>query len=136
MPFGPDSADDYEGTRIAPRAAIRSTGAWQIRMDDGREIPITGLILIGRNPVARAGEDVTELVKAGTDGRMVSKTHLAVGIDQRGVFVMDRGSTNGTAIANSSGGYEPCAAEDRVRVRDGQIVSFGDHTLVVRRAQS
>lgn len=105
-------------------------------MDDGREFPVTGLILIGRNPVAREGEESAELVKAGTEGRMVSKTHLAVGIDQRGVYVMDRGSTNGTAIATSTGGYEPCAAEDKVRVRDGQVVSFGDHTLVVRRAQA
>lgn len=120
--------EDYEGTHLA-----RPTGGWCIRMDDGREFAVTGTILIGRNPSPKANEVVAELVSSGADGRMVSKTHVAVGIDQRGVFVMDRGSTNGTAIATASGGFEPCAAGDRVRVRDGQIVSFGDHTLVVRR---
>jgi pSer/pThr/pTyr-binding forkhead associated (FHA) protein len=125
--------DDVSQTHLATRSIARVAGGWAIRLEDGREFPVTGLMLIGRNPVARPGEDVTELVSAGTQGRMVSKTHLAIGLDQRGVFIMDRGSTNGTAIAISNGSFEPCAPGDRVRVRDGQVVSFGDQTLVVRR---
>lgn len=124
--------DDLAHTHVA-RPAARAVGSWAIRLDDGREVTLDGTVLIGRNPVPRSGETVTERVSIGADGRMVSKTHLSVGVDQRGVFVMDRGSTNGTAIASSDGAYEPCAAGDRVRVRDGQVVSFGDHSFVVHR---
>ena len=56
-----------------------------------------------------------------------------IGIDHRGLYVTDRNSTNGTAIANADGAYEPCAPGDPVRVREGQVVSFGDHYFEVRR---
>lgn len=128
-----DPVDDGSANTHVTRAVTRTAGTWAVRLDDGRQIAVEGTVLIGRNPVPRAGEEIGELVSIGADGRMVSKTHLSVSVDQRGVYIMDRGSTNGTAIAASEGAYEPCAAGDRVRVRDGQVVSFGDHTLVVHR---
>jgi uncharacterized RDD family membrane protein YckC len=131
----PAAPVDDDGRTHLARPVVRTAGAWALRLDDGREIVLSGTVLIGRNPVARGGEDVSDLISVGADGRMVSKTHLAVGVDQRGVYVVDRGSTNGTAIATSGGIFEPCAAGDRVRVRDGQVISFGDHSLVVHRTQ-
>lgn len=130
---GVRGADDG-GTRIARRNESAAPTSWIIRLDDGREVPVGALVLIGRNPQPLAGEQGARLVRAGENGRMVSKTHLAIGQDERGLFVMDRGSTNGTAVANPAGDYEPCAAGDPVRLREGQVVSFGEHTLTVRRA--
>ena len=130
-------ADDYEGTHLASaRAEGLQRGpaeGWQVRLDDGRLIDVDGMVLIGRNPAARPDETVSQLISAGADSRMVSKTHLLVGTDHRGIFVTDRGSTNGTAIANANGQFEPCAPGDRVRVREGQVVSFGDRYLEIRR---
>lgn len=114
---------------VAPRSA---TDGWQLRLDDGRTVSVRGLVLIGRNPQARPDEQA-DLVQTGIENRMVSKTHLAVGIDDAGLYVMDRGSTNGTAIANSDGEFEPCAPGDVVHVGEGQIVYFGDRHLEVRR---
>ena len=74
------------------------------------------------------------MVSVSDTSRTVSKTHIAVGVDARGIYVMDRGSTNGSAIATSSGAFEPCAAGDLVRVREGQVVSFGEQRFEVRRA--
>jgi uncharacterized RDD family membrane protein YckC len=129
--------DDLTRTHLAPVGKTpgpprKATDGWQLRLDDGRTVPVHGLVLIGRSPQPQPDEHA-ELVQAGVESRMVSKTHLAIGLDHRGLYVMDRGSTNGTAIANSGGQFEPCAAGDPVRVREGQIVSFGDRYLEVRR---
>ena len=131
--------DDVTRTHLAPVGKVpgplrKATDGWQLRLDDGRTVSVQGLVLIGRNPRPQADEQA-QLVQAGVESRMVSKTHLAVGLDHRGLYVMDRGSTNGTAIANSGGQFEPCAPGDPVRVREGQIVSFGDRYLEVRREQ-
>ena len=139
-PVRPSQSDDFGGTHLAaPPAAAPERGTdagWQVRLDDGRVIEIDGVVLIGRNPAARPDETVTQLIRAGADSRMVSKTHLALGVDGRGLYVTDRGSTNGTAIANSNGQFEPCAAGEQVRLREGQVVSFGDRYLEVRRTRS
>ena len=129
--------DEMARTHLAPvgQAPVpprKATDGWELRLDDGRTVPVRGLVLIGRNPQPQPDEHA-ELVQAGVESRMVSKTHLAIGLDHRGLYVMDRGSTNGTAIANSGGQFEPCAPGDPVRVREGQIVSFGDRYLEVRR---
>lgn len=135
-PVVPDD-DDMTRTHLAPvgkapAAPRKATEGWQLRLDDGRMITVDGLVLIGRSPQPQ-GSEQAQLVSAGVESRMVSKTHLAVGLDHRGLYVMDRGSTNGTAIANAGGQFEPCAPGDPVRVREGQIVSFGDRYLEVRR---
>jgi len=106
---------------------------WVVKLDDGRQISVAGLVLLGRDPSPRPGEQAAELVAVTDNTRTVSKTHIAVGVDTKGVFVMDRGSTNGSAIAMPTGKYEPCAPGELVRVREGQIISFGDHRMEIRR---
>jgi uncharacterized RDD family membrane protein YckC len=106
---------------------------WIAALDDGREIDISGVILLGRNPQPRPGEDDAELIKVADETRTVSKTHLALGVDANGMYVMDRGSTNGSTVTNSSGISKPCPAGDVVSVTEGNIVSFGDHWLEIRR---
>ncbi len=108
---------------------------WWIHLDDGRRVLVRGLVLLGRSPEPRAGEEA-EVVHVGVGGRLVSKTHLSVGVDAEGLYVVDRGSTNGTAVVAADGSYEPCPPGEPVHVSDGQIVSFGDRHLAVRRARS
>lgn len=103
-------------------------------MYDGRSIDLNGLVLIGRDPVPQPGEDPVLVATGGTSKR-ISKTHLAIGVDARGPYVVDRGSTNGTAIASVGGSLVPCAAGEQVRVSEGQMVSFGDLHLEIRRSQ-
>lgn len=132
----PDESDfPDDGTRIIPRAGMRAPDeGWKIALEDGRTIDVTGLVLIGRNPQPREGEEDAELIAVGEAARTVSKTHLAVDIDSRGIYVTDRGSTNGSAIANANGEFEPCQPGEIVRVREGQVVTFGEHRLEVQRS--
>ena len=105
---------------------------WVAVLDDGREIEISGLVLLGRNPQARPGEEDAELIKVADETRTVSKTHLALGVDASGLYVMDRGSTNGTTLTRVATGSRPCPAGDVVPAAEG-IVSFGDHWLRIER---
>lgn len=134
---GPPPDDEgAESTRLVQRAGPqrRPDQGWTIVLGDGRQVPVESLVLIGRNPQPRAGEEGAEMVSVSDTSRTVSKTHIAVGVDSRGIYVMDRGSTNGSAIATSSGAFEPCVAGELVRVREGQVVSFGEQRFEVRRA--
>ncbi len=106
---------------------------WMVGLDDGRELPIIGVVLLGRNPQGRPGEEV-ELVKVADPTRTVSKTHLAIGVDAYGIYVMDRGSTNGSSVTSAGGVSTPCPPGDVIGVSEGNVVSFGDHWLEIRRA--
>lgn len=117
----------------APSEARPMDQGWVAALDEGREIDISGLVLLGRNPQPRPGEEEAELIKVADETRTVSKSHLGLGADANGMWVMDRGSTNGSTVTNSSGVSRPCPPGTVVQVAEGNIVSFGDHWLEVRR---
>ena len=106
---------------------------WKVILDDGRDIEVQGLVLLGRNPQPRAGEEDAQLIKVTDETRTVSKTHLALGVDGNGMYVMDRGSTNGSTVTTQDGETERCPPGDLVAVHPGAVVSFGDHWFEVRR---
>ena len=106
---------------------------WSILLDDGRRITLEGLVLLGRNPQPKAGEEDAQLIKIADESRTVSKSHLAVGVDAGGVYVVDRGSTNGSTVSTTNGMSARCRAGEMVRVGDGAIVSIGDHWIEITR---
>jgi len=106
---------------------------WSILLDDGRRIAVEGLVLLGRNPQAKAGEEDAQLIKIADETRTVSKSHLAVGVDAGGIYIVDRGSTNGSTVSTTNGLSSRCRAGEMVRVGDGAIVSIGDHWLEITR---
>ncbi|HET9873691.1 MAG TPA: FHA domain-containing protein [Propionibacteriaceae bacterium] len=107
---------------------------WIAVLDDGRQIEVEGVVLLGRNPRGRPGEDDAQLIKIADATRTVSKTHLALGADAHGMYVMDRGSTNGSTVTSAGGVCTPCPPGDIIEVQEGNIVSIGDHWLEIRRA--
>jgi uncharacterized RDD family membrane protein YckC len=121
---------EYPGTATTARPQHEG---WVAGLDDGRDLEVAGLILLGRNPQGRPGEDDAELIKIVDETRTVSKTHLAIGVDQSGMFVMDRGSTNGSSVTSAGGVSTPCPPGDVIHVAEGNIVSFGDHWLEIKR---
>ena len=106
---------------------------WSILLDDGRRIAVEGLVLLGRNPQPKAGEEDAQLIKIADETRTVSKSHLAVGVDAGGIYIVDRGSTNGSTVSTTNGLSSRCRAGEMVRVGDGAIVSIGDHWLEITR---
>jgi uncharacterized RDD family membrane protein YckC len=126
------SANEFEDqTAVAPRSPY--VQEWSILLDDGRRIALDGLVLLGRNPQPKAGEEDAQLIKIADETRTVSKSHLAVGVDAGGVYVIDRGSTNGSTVSTTNGMSTRCKAGEMVRVGEGAIVSIGDHWLEITR---
>ena len=101
-------------------------------LDDGRELVVSGLVLIGRNPQPRPGEEAAELVKLSDDSRTVSNSHLSLDVDEHGLFVVDRESTNGSTFTTAAGEAFRCVPGQATYVDDGSVVSIGDHRLTVR----
>ncbi|RBO72046.1 hypothetical protein DSP71_13175 [Microbacterium sp. H6] len=99
-------------------------------LDTGQRIEVRGTTLFGRSPSAAAGEGEALLVPVVDDTRSVSKTHIAVMPARRGVFVVDRASTNGSAIVR--GGSETALpAGHPAELQIGDTVRFGDRSLLV-----
>jgi FHA domain len=102
-----------------------------LSFDNGRTVTVWQVVLIGRAPLARADEDYV-MPYAIEDGTMtVSKTHLAVGVDDFGPWIEDRHSSNGVSTVSSHGVHEQIPVGQLVRVQRGQRVQFGDRWMVV-----
>jgi hypothetical protein len=119
--------------REQPAAPAAAPSTWVAVLDDGREVPVRGLVVLGRNPQSRPGEEAAELVKVADETRTVSKSHLALNVDAVGLLVADRSSTNGSTVTTPDGATTACVPEQAVRVSEGSVVSMGDHWLTVRR---
>ena len=109
---------------VDPRAA-------EIELGDGQHITIARTALVGRNPASDA--DV-QLVRVVDPARSVSKTHLQIGVEPGGVWIADRGSTNGTVVTLPDGAQVVCRVDQQVRLRVGSTVTFGDCSLRLIRA--
>lgn len=104
---------------------------WVATLDDGREIEIVGVVLVGRNPQPRAEDEAPTLVKVPDPTRKVSKSHLALDVDGEGAYLLDCGSVNGSRVTDDDGRFVSCPAGEVVRLQDGTRVAFGDRTLTI-----
>jgi hypothetical protein len=126
-PAGP--RHDLLAAPVAPAAVDRSVA--EIELGDGRHVTIARTALVGRNP---ASDSDVQLVRVVDPARSVSKTHLQIGVEPSGVWVADRGSTNGTVVTLPDGAQVVCRVDQQVRLRVGSTVSFGDCSLRLVRA--
>jgi predicted component of type VI protein secretion system len=94
-------------------------------------VTVISTLLLGRGPTPRAGETPGVLLSVADPHRSVSKTHLAIGVDGGGAWVVDRSSTNGTVVTLPDGARILCVPERRVRLVPGASVAFGDAALTL-----
>lgn len=123
------SATSSDAAPAPPAAEPQpAPGGPRVRLSDGRELA-PGTTLVGRAPQPRPDEHADALL-AVTDER-VSKTHLTVRVEPGRVVVVDRGSTNGTAVHGPDGGSRPLPPGEPYELTDGQVVVLGATTLIV-----
>ncbi|MDR2895267.1 MAG: FHA domain-containing protein [Propionibacteriaceae bacterium] len=99
----------------------------ELLFDTGAKVLVTGLTLIGRAPSGGGAA----LVALDDPDMSVSKTHLECGLDQGGFWVMDRGSTNGTALWRG-GQHVVLAPRVSTRVLPGDRLALGQRRAEVR----
>lgn len=126
---------DLEHTRLrgdAPGPRDQGgTGVLRLVFDTGQRVVVEGDGLVGRDP-SDAG--ATHVVAVDDPQRSVSKVHLAFGPADGGrLWVVDRGSTNGTFLVGPDGRGAALAAGARAVVEAGWTIRFGQRTARVER---
>jgi len=106
----------------------------ELELPDGSAVRVTGRALLGRDPaVPPSSTGPAPLLVAVPDpGRSVSKTHAEVGVDGAGLWLVDRGSTNGTTVEVPGAAPLTAAPGQQVRVPAGATVRLGDAAVLVR----
>ncbi|QAY69950.1 RDD family protein [Xylanimonas protaetiae] len=122
-----DDDDDVDGeTRMAPARAR----VLVLELATGERYAVTGRTLLGRNPQAPTGEP-WDVLTVPDPTRSVSKTHAELHPDPGGLWVVDRGSTNGTVVSVPGRSPQVAAPGARVRVTAGATLHVGDARIVV-----
>lgn len=127
---------ELEHTRLRPSAAaprVVAPVALRLSFDTGERVDVTGDGLVGRSPAAEEG--VAHLVPVDDPARSISKTHLAFGPDGAGdrLWVVDRGSTNGTVLVAPDGQSSALPPGRRATVAVGWTIRFGQRSALVER---
>jgi uncharacterized RDD family membrane protein YckC len=118
--------DDFESTRLSGSGPVSvPAGVVVFRLDSGEVVPITRHGALGRDPVAPGGDGSDLLIALHGDTLSVSKTHLEFGLEAGGVWVCDRGSTNGSALVRADGAELALDPGERIRVEPGDRVRVG-----------
>ncbi len=108
-------------------------GRWRVSFDSGESFVVEGLVLVGRRPEPRTGEGADQLVALRSDDMSLSKTHAQLQVVADGVLVvMDRGSTNGSALLRQ-GVARDLPAGRPTTLLEGDHVRFGDRMMSVAR---
>jgi uncharacterized RDD family membrane protein YckC len=142
QPAAPGVVDQSSPERTAVRDpelaraagdAVLVAPSWRLSFDTGERVVVDTLVLIGRRPEARPGEQGARLVALPSADMSVSKTHAQVVVAPDGALVVtDRGSTNGSVLRRQ-GVAKPLTAGRPATLLDGDVVALGDRTVTVVR---
>ena len=104
---------------------------WQLHLPDGSVVPLSGTVLLGRNPGADARFPGAQLIPVPDPSKSMSKTHAALELTDDGLWVHDLDSTNGVWAVEAGTASDPDGDVTEVRpglrtqVRPGWTVELG-----------
>ena len=134
-PAAPEPAAPVPATPAPPASpaapAPDATSLFALRFDSGESIPISGPVLLGRNPDATAHPGASAIALAD-DSMSLSKTHMLVRPVDGGLEIVDCRSTNGSGVIRG-GAEQPVAAGTPTIATDGDMIRLGDRVAAVVR---
>ncbi|WP_168800521.1 FHA domain-containing protein [Cellulomonas telluris] len=142
LPVVPDDLVELEHTRVRDLAQLRRRATTlALQFDTGPRVRVVGRGLAGRGPRAEDGADILHVVAVDDPSRSVSRVHLEFGPEPpehpdgpAGVWVMDRGSTNGSVVVAPGGEAHVLPPGTRAVVRAGWTVRIGQRLVQVEDA--
>lgn len=124
---------DADAATREPLHQPRPRRTWRVTVDSGESVLVTGVVLVGRNPEPRAGEQVAHLVPLTSSDMSISKTHVQFHVAPDGALVVtDRGSTNGSVLVRQGMSRELSPGRPATLL-DGDRVGVGDREILVVR---
>jgi hypothetical protein len=125
---------DVEHTRISRRAAAPGTPpapVLHLEFDTQRSIDAGPRVVIGRNPEPVDGREALTVV---TPGRMLSRIHATIDVDDAGcIVVTDLDSANGIELQSVP--PQRLTPGEPTVIPDGATILLGDVHCVIARAQ-
>jgi len=118
-------------TSVPARAPAPLGTEFLMIFDDGTRLQPGALGLIGRDPAASPGEQVSQFVPLDDPSMRISKTHAAFGVDASGFWIVDRASRNGTTVALIGDAARPLTPGVRTQVAPGARVTLGGRSFLV-----
>lgn len=115
-----------------PVVAVADPSAPFLVFEDGSTVIVPSYGLIGRMPEAPPGRPADVLLTLEDPQLLLSKTHLAFGAEDGTVWLLDQGSSNGTALVGADGTDTPLSAGVRVAATHGTVVRIGSRMFQVR----
>jgi uncharacterized RDD family membrane protein YckC len=113
----------------ASRPAARQL--WGVDFDSGERVVVDTLVLLGRRPEPRTGEQGARLVVLPTADLSVADTHAHVVVAADGALVVtDRDSASGSTLVRQ-GLRKPLAPGRPTTLLAGDVVILGDRTMTV-----
>jgi len=132
MPEAPAPAQESAEAPASAPGEASPPPTLVLRLDTGESIPVSGPILLGRNPDA-VGHPGARPIRVADGSRTLSKTHMLVRPVAGGLEVVDCASTNGSGLIRA-GIEQGLTAGVPVRAADGDRIRLGDRTADVVRA--
>lgn len=119
--------ENLDETRVSTGERPDARLVW----DDGARQAVYGRTLFGRNPAPETGAMVSPV---RDETLSLSKTHFELIPDgDRTLWVVDRHSTNGVGLRRG-GELQHLVPGERTRVRQGDVLEFGDRQVTIELA--
>lgn len=122
---------DPSSTIVVPNRHAAGRSGLSAVLDDGTELDLSTIVLLGRDPAPGPFEDQASLVPVVDPERSVSKTHIKVELIGGVVMATDRGSTNGSALVGPDGAIGELTPGVPTEVPSGSFVRFGSRSVRV-----
>lgn len=137
VPAHPVSAAEYPTPATtpptpAPVVSGQAGANFVLVFDDESAIFVQGDGIIGRAPDRIAERPDLMLVPLDDPVRQLSKSHLAFGVDARGLWIEDLGSSNGTYVTRLDGVEREIERSARTDLGAGDRVRIGGRAFQVR----
>jgi hypothetical protein len=124
-------ADPAVGGTFPAVPAPSPGGKVVVQIDDGSTRVVACPTLIGREPQAGSSDDGFDVLVLADPERSVSRTHVAVGRDNGGLWIQDRSSTNGVLVTEPDGNELKVVAGRTARISSGSRLELGGRWIVV-----